>query len=253
MQSIERVEKFLLSGIFARKDVHIIDEQDIDVAVGLSERLHFRAADGSDDMLGKSLCACVEGIQPLLFKSVGQRHHEVGFSRSGAAPEIDRVKRRKAKTRFFKRVAGQFAKEFENDLIGLSRDKILQRHRRIELILKKMDRRVRFAFVFFRIFGSGRANGCLTHSEMDFNRTEIIVEQLCFEKGADVLFKPQDLERVFGLEVEVSRVEMNNFERAQPLLGNIFAEQLFLFCYKIVPSLHRFPLKMVDPGIRIGP
>jgi hypothetical protein len=65
--------------------------------------------------------------------------------------------------------------------------------------------------------------------EMDFNGTEIAVKKLFSDVGADVFFKPEDLEGIFGLQVEISRIEMDDLQRVEPLYGNFPAKKQLLF------------------------
>jgi hypothetical protein len=53
MQGIEGVEKLFLGGGFAREKMDVIYEEDIVVAVDVSELLHRSVADGGDNVLCK--------------------------------------------------------------------------------------------------------------------------------------------------------------------------------------------------------
>ena len=55
IESIERVEKFLLRAFLARQKLNVVDHQHVDMTISLPQIHHFVVSNGVDDLVRKLL------------------------------------------------------------------------------------------------------------------------------------------------------------------------------------------------------
>ena len=93
VQRVEGVEELLLGLGLALQELDVVDEQDVDAAVGGLERLQAAALERADEVVGERLDRRVAGGQAgaVLVHVVGDRVQEVGLAEPGRAADEERV------------------------------------------------------------------------------------------------------------------------------------------------------------------
>ena len=90
------MEKLFLGTFFSYNKLDIIDEQDINITVSISEfcdRRVISISDGLDQFVGKCLWSDIENLQFRMFRLYKMRNsmHQVSFTQSGAAINKERI------------------------------------------------------------------------------------------------------------------------------------------------------------------
>ena len=93
LERVEGVEELLLGADLALEELDVVDEQDVDVAVGGLERLDRAALERADELVGEGLGGGVEDGEPaaVVAHVVGDRVQEVGLAEPGRAADEQRV------------------------------------------------------------------------------------------------------------------------------------------------------------------
>ena len=159
----------------------------------------------------------------------------MGFSRVFGAIEIDRVEHG----------AIDFGEELVGHCILGEGEEMLKREFPLEPIggNRKGDR---WGFFFRGLFPS-------QGGEVDADRPPIVIDQPPLEARADVFLKPADLKRIGRFEEEISRVETDDFQRAEPLIDRRSPEFFFQREDKLLPSFHKAFCKESTPGTALMP
>ena len=93
VQGVERVEELFLDAVFALDELDVVDEQDVDVAVGAFERRSTVIAQRVDEVVGEFLGRDVLDPHPReqSLGVIAGRVQEVGLTQTRLAPDEQRV------------------------------------------------------------------------------------------------------------------------------------------------------------------
>ena len=216
VEGVEGVEKFFLGGASAGKEMDIVEDEYVDMAVGFAELLHGAIADGADHMFGKGFRFDVENVAAAVFEHMGGGHQEMGLADALRSVEVDRIEA--AQLLFF-----ELLKEGDRHRIFGS-DKVLKGGLGIERV--EAEGKGSGLLFFFR-FGRGWGR-IVGDAEVDFDEAVVVIEEGFAQVGADMLFKPERMDRVGGFYIEIAGVEVEHFEGAEPFVNGLGPQLRFL-------------------------
>ena len=93
VQGVEGVEELLLGGVLAADEVHVVDEEEVGLAIASPEVVHRTLADGRDDVVGELLGGDIgdAGRGGAPDDVLGDRLHEMRLAEAGGTVEEERV------------------------------------------------------------------------------------------------------------------------------------------------------------------
>src|SRR5690606_41829876 len=93
MQRVERVEELFLRPLLLTQEVHVVDQQQIDLAIAPAEIRHAPLLDGGDQVVREALArdVCDAAARVLREDRVTDRMHQVRLAQADAAIDEERI------------------------------------------------------------------------------------------------------------------------------------------------------------------